>query len=403
MTKTYRPGVYSQYDIISQRRSLQDRYAFYCGAAKVREGKSIPAGGVVQIHSRQELEEYFDAQGGALFCAVCGILLDSGVSGVYAVPLTIDGTAAAENLYEPAIQKLCEVKRSGVILCDSQAQTVLQKMVEQVQLASQNERERLAVGGVAKAQAQQIAKALNCERLVLCCQAGSDGETESSVILTAAALAAMLVGSEPMDNLHGKVLESLTVIDPLEEQEVESLLGSGVTVLESLDGAVSCIRCVTSRTLTGGEEDRTFASVNTVMMIDDIIRSVRERLSGLLKGSTILFSQDSVASQAAVVLDQKHLLRAAGGLCAAGRPVGVRGGAGVLFSFGLQPDLSDRTHLDLKKRREKEWRYYPSRPARTSPSRSTARRWPPRRATGCSRRGKAGTSRRLAAVNRWAL
>ena len=120
MTKTYRPGVYSQYDIISQRRSLQDRYAFYCGAAKVREGKSIPAGGVVQIHSRQELEEYFDAQGGALFCAVCGILLDSGVSGVYAVPLTIDGTAAAENLYEPAMQKLCEVKRSGVILGDSQ-------------------------------------------------------------------------------------------------------------------------------------------------------------------------------------------------------------------------------------------------------------------------------------------
>ena len=91
MTKTYRPGVYSQYDIISQRRTLQDRYAFYCGAAKVREGKSIPAGGVVQIHSRQELEEYFDAQGGTLFCAVCGILLDSGVSGVYAVPLTIDG------------------------------------------------------------------------------------------------------------------------------------------------------------------------------------------------------------------------------------------------------------------------------------------------------------------------
>ena len=306
MTKTYRPGVYSQYDIISQRRSLQDRYAFYCGAAKVREGKSIPAGGVVQIHSRQELEEYFDTQGGALFCAVCGILLDSGVSGVYAVPLTIDGTAAAENLYEPAIQKLCEVKRSGVILCDSQAQTVLQKLVEQVQLASQNERERLAVGGVAKAQAQQIAKALNCERLVLCCQAGSDGETESSVILTAAALAAMLVGSEPMDNLHGKVLESLTEIDPLEEQEVESLLGSGVTVLESLDGEVSCIRCVTSRTLTGGEEDRTFASVNTVMMIDDIIRSVRERLSDLLRGSTILFSQDSVASQAAVVLDQKQ-------------------------------------------------------------------------------------------------
>ena len=45
------------------------------------------------------------------------------------LPLTIDGSAAAENLYEPAIQKLCEVKRSGIILCDSQSQTVLQKVV----------------------------------------------------------------------------------------------------------------------------------------------------------------------------------------------------------------------------------------------------------------------------------
>lgn len=230
----------------------------------------------------------------------------AGSAGVYAVPLTIDGTAAAENLYEPAIQKLCEVKRSGVILCDSQAQTVLQKLVEQVQLASRTSGSGWQWAALPRRRRSRLPRRSTASRLVLCCQAGSDGETESSVILTAAALAAMLVGSEPMDNLHGKVLESLTVIDPLEEQEVESLLGSGVTVLESLDGAVSCIRCVTSRTLTGGEEDRTFASVNTVMMIDDIIRSVRERLSDLLKGSTILFSQDSVASQAAVVLDQKQ-------------------------------------------------------------------------------------------------
>nr|DAQ15921.1 MAG TPA: secretion system protein [Caudoviricetes sp.] len=305
MTKTYRPGVYSQYDVISQRKSLQDRYAFYCGAAKVQSGKNLPAGGVVQIHSREELEEYFDPQGGAMFCTVCGILLDSGVSGVYVVPLTIDGTQATEELYEPAIQKLCEIKRSGVILCDSGSQQVLEKLVEQVQLASQNERERLAVGAVAKTQAETLAKALNCERLVLCCQLGSDGEQESEM-LTAAALAAMLVGSEPMDNLHGKQLDCLHSVESLSEQQVETLLGSGVTVMEELDGVVSCIRCVTSRTSTAGEEDRTFASVNVVMMIDDIIRSVRERLAGLLKGSTILFSQDSVASQAAVVLDEKQ-------------------------------------------------------------------------------------------------
>lgn len=163
MTKTYRPGVYSQYDIISQRRSLQERYAFYCGAAKVREGKSIPAAGWCRSTPARSWRSILTRRAARCSVRCAASCWTAGSAGVYAVPLTIDGTAAAENLYEPAIQKLCEVKRSGVILCDSQAQTVLQKLVEQVQLASQNERERLAVGGVAKAQAQQIAKALNCE------------------------------------------------------------------------------------------------------------------------------------------------------------------------------------------------------------------------------------------------
>lgn len=81
MTKTYRPGVYSQYDIISQRRSLQDRYAFYCGAAKVREGKSIPAAGWCRFTPARSWRNILTRRAGALFCAVCGILLDSGVSG----------------------------------------------------------------------------------------------------------------------------------------------------------------------------------------------------------------------------------------------------------------------------------------------------------------------------------
>ena len=46
---------------------------------------------------------------------------------------------------------------------------------------------------------------------------------------------------------------------------------------------------MTTRTRTGNEEDRTFSSVNVVMMIDEIIRAVRERLSEMLKGKRVGF------------------------------------------------------------------------------------------------------------------
>lgn len=306
MNRSYRPGVYSEYDVISRRRVMEDRYAFYCGAAKVKEGKNLPAGGVVQLKSPSQLEEFFEPQGaGKEFFMACRMLLNAGVSGVYAVPLTVDGSQAGEPLYEGALRKLCEVKRGGVILCDSTKPEVLQKLKEQVELASQNERERLAVGCVAKEQAMQTAKALNCERLVLCCQKAGAGAEEMSLGVCAAAVASMLAVGEAMDSYHSHPLEGVEQLEQLSEQEIETMLGGGVTVLEMADGQAECIRCVTTRTFTGTEEDRTFSSVNVVMMIDEIIRAVRERLSEMLKGKRVGFSQDSVVSQAAVVLDEK--------------------------------------------------------------------------------------------------
>ena len=266
--------------------------------------KGKAAGGVVQLKSLGQLEEFFEPQGaGKEFCRVCRMLLNVGVSGVYAVPLTVDGSQAGEELYEGALRKLCEIKRGGVILCDSTKPEVLHKLKEQVELASQNERERLAVGCVAKEQAAQTAKSLNCERMVLCCQKA--GMKEESLTVCAAAVAAMLAVGEAMDSYHSRPLEGIEQLEPLSEQEIETLLGDGVTVLEMADGQAECIRCVTTRTRTGNEEDRTFSSVNVVMMIDEIIRAVRERLSEMLKGKRVGFSQDSVVSQAAVVLDEK--------------------------------------------------------------------------------------------------
>ena len=242
------------------------------------------------------------------FCSIARMLLESGISGLYVVPITTDGSVPAAEDYAAAIQKLCEIKKNGVILCDSIEQGVLQVIKDKTQEASQNQRERVAVAAVLKSDAQSVAQSLNCERMVLCCQeSGSSfaGE-EKSVLFSAAAVAAMLAVSQPDDRFYSRKMEGLVSTEQLEESEIETLLQSGVTVLEEVESEVVCIRCVTTRIQTDGEEDRTFVSINTVLMIDDIIRAVRVQLSALLKDSRIGFSEDSIASQVAVILDEKE-------------------------------------------------------------------------------------------------
>lgn len=204
--------------------------------------------------------------------------------------------AAGEQMDERASEELWEVLE----LLSIRQMKALGRLIDNRQTMEQPQ---LAVGCVAKEQAAQTAKSLNCERMVLCCQKA--GMKEESLTVCAAAVAAMLAVGEAMDSYHSRPLEGIEQLEPLSEQEIETLLGDGVTVLEMADGQAECIRCVTTRTRTGNEEDRTFSSVNVVMMIDEIIRAVRERLSEMLKGKRVGFSQDSVVSQAAVVLDEK--------------------------------------------------------------------------------------------------
>lgn len=307
MKQTYRPGVYSRYDIISRRKSYRERYAFFCGSAKMKIEKNVPAGTVLRLNSRQQLSEFFEESGsGKVFYEVCSILLQEGVESLYVVPLTVDGTKADTSLYAPAIKKLCEIKGNGVILCDSTEVSVLQKICDEVRNASQNERERIAVGAVSKENAITAATQLNCERMVLCSQKGTSRRLqESDLLYSAAALAAMMAVADPGQSFHSLESKQLSEIETLTEEEIETMLQNGVTVWENNQSKVECIRCVTTRTTTAGETDRTFAGVNTVLMIDDIIRSVRGRLSQLIKGGSIGFSEDSIASQAAVVLDEK--------------------------------------------------------------------------------------------------
>lgn len=310
MKKSYRPGVYSAYDIRGDYKKTGGRFGFYCGGAKTKAGVSLPAGVVVKLSDLAQLKTYFTSEsGGGNFFYACKAFLENGAPAVYALPVTINGTAGDSTGYSAGFSKLAEVKQSGIFLCDSNDLTVLQEMKKTILECSGGQKEKIGVVAVEAAQAVTTANLLNCERIVICCQAGKPlgaGET-SKVFFSAAELAGKLTAAIPNANLNGLEMTGLSEVESVSEEKLESLLGAGITVLEQGEQGVECVRVVTSRTLTAGETDRTFSSVNTVLCIDDIIMTIRERLKSMMRGApTGSFTLDSVASQVAVILSEKQ-------------------------------------------------------------------------------------------------
>ena len=78
-----------------------------------------------------------------------------------------------------------------------------------------------------------------------------------------------------------------------------------MTVLEEVESEVVCISVCNNQNTDGWRRGQNFVPINTVLMIDDTIRAVRVQLSALLKDRRIGFSEDSIAPQVAVILDEK--------------------------------------------------------------------------------------------------
>ena len=57
-----------------------------------------------------------------------------------------------------------------------------------------------------------------------------------------------------------------------------ALVAAGVTALECVGGRVSVIRGLTTRTKTGDAADKTFRELTTILIVDDVIPSIRRTL-----------------------------------------------------------------------------------------------------------------------------
>lgn len=228
-------------------------------------------------------------------------------------------TPAAEDT--AAALSALDAESFDFLVCCAGAADTLAAVKTWVSERSLAQKETVAFAGASgAAAAQTLARGLNCERFLLVCPAGKAAASAlASPAISAAALAgALAVQTDPAASFSGMELPGLTALEALSAQEIEALLAAGVTPLEMNGSAACCVRALTTRTLTDGVSDRTFAPANTILIIDHVMKTLREGLRLLLRGArNDARTLSAVGTQTAVLLES---LKDAGVLSAYASP-----------------------------------------------------------------------------------
>lgn len=120
------------------------------------------------------------------------------------------------------------------------------------------------------------AAALMSERMALVAPV----EQEGTAGAVAAALAGCAAGTgDPALPFNGAALLGLESLNGnFTDTEINSLVQGGVTAVETVGGEISVVRAVTTRTATAGAADATWRELNTILIVDDVITTVRNSL-----------------------------------------------------------------------------------------------------------------------------
>ena len=289
-----RPGVYASYDAMS---------AVSGGTAGKTVGIAAEAPGApegaVLLHSYEEGAAAFGV--GSSMAERLRMLYANGAGAVYAC-------AVQNSDYAAAFAALEDVEAVSVVVCDSTDAAVHQMLRESVMAASAQQHERIAVvGGEAEETVSQLlarAENLNCERMVLVCGKGIDGIDAASAMAGAIA-----TGADPSVPLHGAALYALGTAGRWNDAEIDSLVRGGVTPIETTGGVTSPVRAVTTRSKTDGVSDATWRELSTILIVDDVIPSVRAALrSRFARSRNNAQTRSAIRSQVVVELEEKRAL-----------------------------------------------------------------------------------------------
>lgn len=304
ITAHERPGVYSSYAASAVVSG---------GVGRKKVGLAIqmeePAQSVWTISRYEEAVAAFGTETADNATALVRLLLCNGAVQVMVFPVKGSDLAA----YKAAFQIMAGTEDLALAVCDSTQCEVQQALRDSVQEASQSQRERIAVvaGGAEETVTQLVERAaeINSERVVLVAPGcvDQDGERLSGVQLAAALAGAIAGQTDPAIPLGGAQLTGLYgLAQRYNDSELDALIRGGVTVVESVGGAVSVVRGVTTRTTTDGVQDKTWRDLCAILVVDDVIPTIRSALkSRFRRAKNTAQSRGAIRSQVILELENK--------------------------------------------------------------------------------------------------
>lgn len=294
MPTNERPGVYTDYQVTSAVSGKSGGGVVGLAAA----ADTGETGKLVRLASYSEAAAAFGTDSALTRLAKLALL--NGAVAVHAVRVADGGTAA----YEAAFAVLQSDSEVRLLLCDSRSAEIHAAMKNSIETAPERCKYRIGVveGEGDVSALVSAAAALNSERMVICTP------SEGGIGDVAAAVAGAIAGSsDPALPLGGAVLHGLTGVSAVwSDNDVNALVRGGVTAVENAAGVVSVLRGVTSRTTTGGAADATWRELSTILIVDDVIPTVRDALrSRFARSKNTAQTRGAVRTQVIIELENK--------------------------------------------------------------------------------------------------
>ena len=289
MSAELRPGIYSDYEVISADLS----YTANRSVALIAE--SIYSSNTAEITNSIMAAKLYGPHSG--MAKLAATLFLNGAGKIICFPVQ-------SGRYAAAISAAVRNEDAYLIVCDSQAPELHDAIVAALKGADEKSKFKLFVCEEDDACADTADRGteLNYERCVLvgnCENGGVSGNV-------AAALAGVIAGqADPSLPFNGAVLKNISALKyDFEESEIETLLAAGVTCVEDIGGEKSIVRAVTSRSLTADEPDATWRELSTLLIVDTVLPAVKSSLKKKFsRCKNTPQTRGAIRSQAVVVLE----------------------------------------------------------------------------------------------------
>ena len=291
-----RPGVYSNYEAsgVIYRHSSSRTIGIVAKS-------SAEIGKIYNITKASDAESIFGKSG--LMFNLCDISLKNGAYKISAVSV-----GDSDENYQGAFDLLNAVDDICAIICDSENLSIQNLLKTSVISASENLRERIGI--VAAAQDETLSTwttNFNHERIILVAQNPTEGNQTLSGCILAAALAGIISkNTDPTTSFNGDALEGISGLNiSLSEDDVDDYIQMGIVPFEIVNNNVEIIRAVTSKISSNGAIDNTFKELNTILIIDFILKEIRSTLKSKIQGQKNNSStRSSIQSQTTLKLQE---------------------------------------------------------------------------------------------------